>query len=166
MTKFLLGVPVALMALFIGCSAPSSPTLTPPTASPPVAPTEAPLTPTPAATPPAAEPILPSPLRPIAQVESPTWIEDFPNAALHIMRAKIIVRAKLLNLDSATRALEDTKWYGAQLQYKFLAIEYLRGSGPGELVVHANREPALRHFPHAPDPVSYTHLTLPTKRIV
>ena len=159
---------LVFVAVSVACSStPSSvPTATPrvaatpgvvgtPTPTPGVAATATPsVVPTPTATPsivpaPTATPsVVPAPTATpsVVQVQFPTWVEESPKMAHHIATSDIITKAKLVSLDSATKR-HDSWGYVAELLYKFEIVEYLKGSGPNELVVRMDSGPKYIAFP-------------------
>ena len=145
---------LVFVAVSVACSStPSSvPTATPgvaatPTATPGVAATPT-ATPTVAATPTATPTVVPAPTATptVVQVQFPTWVEESPKMAQHIATSDIITKAKLVSLDSATKR-HDSWGYVAELLYKFEIVEYLKGSGPNELVVRMDSGPKYIAFP-------------------
>ena len=119
-----------------------TPTATPsivpaPTATPSVVPTP---TATPAVVPePTATPTF-------VQVKFPGWVEEFPQMALHLGTSDTIARAKFMSLESTIKR-HDSYGYVAELLYKFEIVEYLKGSGPNELVVRMDSGPKYIAFP-------------------
>ncbi len=82
----------------------------------------------------------------VVQAEFPAWVEDFPEMALHIGTSDVIARAKFMSLESTTKR-HDSYGYVAELSYKFEIVEYLKGSGPNELVVRMDSGPKYIAFP-------------------
>ena len=153
---------LVFVAVSVACSStPSSvPTATPgvattPTATPGIVgtPTATPsdiatATPSVVPTPTATPAVVPEPTATptFVQVKFPGWVEEFPQMALHLGTSDTIARAKFMSLESTIKR-HDSYGYVAELLYKFEIVEYLKGSGPNELVVRIDSGPKYIAFP-------------------
>ena len=145
-TPGIVGTPTA--APSVAATPTATPTVVPtPTATSTVIPTPT-ATPTVVPTPTATPAVVPEPTATpsVVQVQFPTWVEESPKMAHHIATSDIITKAKLVSLDSATKR-HDSWGYVAELLYKFEIVEYLKGSGPNELVVRMDSGPKYIAFP-------------------
>ncbi len=82
----------------------------------------------------------------VVHVGFPAWVDDCPKLATSILGSDVIARVRFVHLDSAIEERESLGVF-VDLKYTFEALEYLKGSGPEQIVVRLNSGPTYEAFP-------------------
>ena len=82
----------------------------------------------------------------VVHVGFPAWVDDCPKLATSILGSDVIARVRFVHLDSAIEERESLGFF-VDLKYTFEALEYLKGSGPEQIVVRLNSGPTYEAFP-------------------
>ena len=138
-------LPIVLLVLALGCnSEPRTIPITAPVASEPAGQAPSAVEPTPAASTPT--PLPPTPIPTAVRADGAPFVGE-PSRALYfgvvsmkelILTSDTIIRGSLLSVTTTPDIVEAVSVWTLHLEFRFRALEYLKGSGPTEIVAIAS----------------------------